>query len=422
MIVYVTRWLGGYQGAGKSAWDALGGILATGRDVHVVAGHAVELPAEVAGHSTHRAQVESLGGRFSSVQREAISRSRRLIRPLLREPRIAKLLHGVHDRLREKIGQKPREVSIPAAPSLIVVNSLGSHDEFLSLDRPHKTPAVLIVRESPGHYTHRGEESYRRAVQSMTGYDALIFVSNRCRDAWLQESALREVPAFYVPNCCEEPEVLALRASNRTAIRQSLGFAADRFVAVCVASLQHRKGQDLLVSQLPRLVARIPHLELHLVGADSRGFGKELRSMARQAGLERRLCFHGASDSALACLYAADALVLPTRAEAMPRVVLEAMALGTPIVATSVDGIPELVQHDAGGWLFAVDRPHEMLEGLSIIAHDQPRAHRWVAESERRYWAAFSRDLLTRRYAELLNNLVDSPSTMTFTHELTRVA
>ena len=424
MIVYVTRWLGGYQGAGKSAWDALGGVLATGREVQIVVGHSVQLPEEIAGHATDKAQLVSTGGLLRATRQSIVSKSRRILTPLLREPKIASVLHTINDRLQTNARTRSAGTTFDKHPSLAIVNSLGSHDELVSLNLAQDVPTALIVRESPGHYRHEAAAGcYRTSVETMSSYDALIFVSDRCREAWMQEPTLQRISSFYIPNCCEEDEVLRLRDFDRGPIRRQMKVGHNRFVAVCIASLQPRKGQDLIIEQLPRIVEQIPNFELHLVGSDSRGFGKKLRKRARATGVSRHVRFHGASDTALASLHAADALLLPTRAEAMPRVVLEAMAIGTPVIATDVDGIPELIDHDQGGWLFPVSQPEEMLTGLLIAANDPQRSAAWVDENKRRYWQEFSQNLLVRRYADVVNSLAtDDASSIVKSTDTSRAA
>ena len=101
----------------------------------------------------------------------------------------------------------------------------------------------------------------------MRTYSSLIFVSSRCREEWLSTGAFTDKQTFYIPNCCNESAVKKLRAEERMAVRRRLGLPADRLVAVCVATLQHRKGQDILVDQSPRLLEVAPDLSIYFVGA-----------------------------------------------------------------------------------------------------------------------------------------------------------
>ena len=83
-----------------------------------------------------------------------------------------------------------------------------------------------------------------------------------------------------------------------------------------------------------------------LLGRQNQTFIKELKNILFNLDLENKVEFIPHQPSAIEYIYAADVLLQPSRSEALPRTILEAMALKTPIVASDVDGIPELVEDD----------------------------------------------------------------------------
>ncbi|MDP2171349.1 MAG: glycosyltransferase family 4 protein [Rhodocyclaceae bacterium] len=145
----------------------------------------------------------------------------------------------------------------------------------------------------------------------------------------------------------------------------------DKFAIASVGHLIERKGHHLVIEAL----AQIPDAELYLVGGgeeDSR-----LRALADQLGITNRVHFLGAMPQAkLRTLYSAvDCLVLASSREGWANVLLEAMACGTPVVATNVWGTPEVVaapeagvlmdERSAGGIVRAVARLREALPARS---------------------------------------------------------
>lgn len=121
---------------------------------------------------------------------------------------------------------------------------------------------------------------------------------------------------------------------------------------VCVGRLCEQKGQMLLIDAAQRLKAQGLHFELVLAGDG------EMR-----AEIDRAIVRHGlagivritgwiSSDQVREEVLAARALVLPSFAEGLPVVLMEAMALGRPVLTTYVAGIPELVRDGRDGWLF----------------------------------------------------------------------
>lgn len=122
-------------------------------------------------------------------------------------------------------------------------------------------------------------------------------------------------------------------------------------VVLTVGNLQEHKGQRLVLAAFGRLLERHPQARLIVVGE---GVDRaNLQQRAAQLGVADRTLFAGAvANAELARWYsAADVLVLASSREGWPNVVLEAMACGTPVVASSVGGIPEVVRSDDVGRL-----------------------------------------------------------------------
>lgn len=142
-------------------------------------------------------------------------------------------------------------------------------------------------------------------------------------------------------------------ASNdeRSSMRRALGASDDAMVLMAVGSLKPIKGVDILLRAVAPVMQKHAHVHLVLVGEGPDRTA--LKSLARELGIADRVLLLGLRDDVDALLRAADALVLASRTEALPTVVLEAMATGLPVVATNVGGIPEMVEHDRSGILVA---------------------------------------------------------------------
>mgnify|MGYP005841679349 CR=1 FL=1 len=125
----------------------------------------------------------------------------------------------------------------------------------------------------------------------------------------------------------------------------------DRRRLVCVARLAPEKGLPVLLEAAERLVKEDAEFELVLVGdGPLRGM---LEATTARGALAGRVRFTGAlgAEAVRAEIRAARLLVLPSLAEGLPVVLMEALALGRPVVATRVGGVAELVEPGANGWL-----------------------------------------------------------------------
>ena len=120
---------------------------------------------------------------------------------------------------------------------------------------------------------------------------------------------------------------------------------------VCVGRLSAEKGQLLLVEAAARLAARNTEFQLVLVGDGE--MHAEIKALVARYGLQGRISITGWLSSAQVHdqIQSARALVLPSSNEGLPVVIMEAMALRRPVIATYVAGIPELVQPGQHGWL-----------------------------------------------------------------------
>lgn len=140
--------------------------------------------------------------------------------------------------------------------------------------------------------------------------------------------------------------------------------AAPRLV--CVGRLCEQKGQLLLVQAAHEVVRQGVPLELVLAGDGE--MRPQVEALVRRLGLQAQVRITGwiSSEQVRAELLAARALVLPSFAEGLPVVIMEAMALRRPVITTFVAGIPELVRQGQDGWLF----PAGDVEGLAQAMRD----------------------------------------------------
>ena len=149
---------------------------------------------------------------------------------------------------------------------------------------------------------------------------------------------------------------------------------------VCVGRLCPEKAQTVLVQAVARIAPRHPGLNVQLVGdGECRA---EIEAMIRAEGLEDHVALLGWRSHAQvrALIAGARALVLPSFAEGLPIVLMEAMALGRPVVTTRITGIPELVTRDTG-WLVEPGDAAGLAEALDAVltASDTEMAARAAA-------------------------------------------
>jgi glycosyltransferase involved in cell wall biosynthesis/alpha-beta hydrolase superfamily lysophospholipase len=150
---------------------------------------------------------------------------------------------------------------------------------------------------------------------------------------------------------------------------------------VCVGRLCEEKGQLLLIEAAARIVAKGIPLELVLAGdGPLRG---EVERLIEKRGLAKLVRVTGwiSSDEVRNEILAARALVLPSFAEGLPVVLMEAMALRRPVLTTYVAGIPELVRSGENGWLFPAGSVHDLTAAIEACLSMGPEDLRRIGEA-----------------------------------------
>ncbi|WP_223555343.1 glycosyltransferase [Pseudomonas sp. BF-R-01] len=134
---------------------------------------------------------------------------------------------------------------------------------------------------------------------------------------------------------------------------------------VCVGRLCEQKGQLLLLEAARKLAAQGVVFEIVLAGDGE--MRAEIETLIARHGLQAQVRITGwiSSDQVRAQILAARALVLPSFAEGLPVVIMEAMALRRPVLTTCVAGIPELVRQGENGWLFPAGAVDELAVALA---------------------------------------------------------
>lgn len=153
---------------------------------------------------------------------------------------------------------------------------------------------------------------------------------------------------------------------------------------VCVARLSPEKGHAGLLQAFSELVAAGVDAELELLGDGPDA--ARVQALIEQHGLEGRVLLRGQvpEDVALAAMAKATVVVLASFMEGLPVVLMEALALGVPVVAPCVAGIPELVEHGVSGLTFPPGDWASLARALKQMLGDPELRQRSAAEGKRR--------------------------------------
>jgi teichuronic acid biosynthesis glycosyltransferase TuaC len=248
----------------------------------------------------------------------------------------------------------------------------------------------------------RGGSQRTQVEQAVAWVDQIVAVSHAMRRA-CEALATPQRPVAVVPNGAD---TRVFFPRDRAETRRRLGLPLDERIVAFVGVLTPRKGIDTLVDAMGALArdpAGAPLLTVAGIG-ELRG---PLEARARELGITDRIRFVGKvpHDDVALWMAAGDVFCLPSLSEGLPTVVCEAMACGRAVVATAVDGTPEIVDDEATG-LLVPPRDSEALAGAlrRLLADEELRA-RFEAEALTRAAATYTWAANARAHSRLYEAL-----------------
>jgi len=220
----------------------------------------------------------------------------------------------------------------------------------------------------------------RRLSRSLAG---LICIS-RAVDSHQRTLGGKSDPSWLVYNGVD---VAAFEDADGQLARRQLGLSAGDIVVGCVGRLVPWKGQHVFLRAIGEVVKDQPTLRVLVVGspeAQSAGYARELKRLACELEIDDRVCWTGFRNDLPAVLGAMDIMVhASVEPEPFGRVIIEAMATGTPVVAANGGAVPEIVRDGETGLLVPPGDHQAMAEAVRrMIASPMDRSR--LAEAARR--------------------------------------
>jgi glycosyltransferase involved in cell wall biosynthesis len=206
---------------------------------------------------------------------------------------------------------------------------------------------------------------------------------------------------------------------SREEARKRLGLAPDAAVLAVLAQITPWKNQKAAVTLVDRLRDRFPKVRLLLVGSakfvsgatryDNVAYTAELEALVGDRGLEDEVLFLGERSDVPEVLRALDVLLVPSWEEPFGRTVVEAMAMGVPVLATEVGGPAESLREGVDGFLLPPHEPELWVEPAARLLSDPELRDRMGAAGRSRARECFGTDVLALQLMEHYREVLGSP-------------
>ena len=229
----------------------------------------------------------------------------------------------------------------------------------------------------------------------------VIVNSKSIRDLLVTREGVPEQKIHVIHNAID-----ADRFSEAIAVQDAALSSASKdsmLVAVVANMYSTVKGHATLVAAAKHVCLHAPHVLFVLIGDGTER--PKLERQVKETGLQKNFLFLGARADVPQLLAACDLFVLPSESEGMPNALLEAMAAGLPAIATSVGGVPEVIEHNVTGLLVPPCQPDALSKAILALLNSEDLRHRLARAGRERVVRHFSFDrlmsVLNTLYAEL---------------------
>lgn len=280
------------------------------------------------------------------------------------------------DQLVERIGQAGTRVSCVGGPNGSLMQAareirlLSRRVDLVHAHLPATGIVSRLASAAPVIYTeHNIASSYRQPTRF---FNRVTYRRNIAVTA--VSDAVRESLTGY-----PGPEPVTIRngvatedvADARASVRGEFHVGDDEKLVVHVGNIRPHKGHHNLIRAVARLDRENSDIVVLSIGTEKHpGDIARLEELATSLGVSDRIRFLGRRDDAHRLIAGADLLVNPSDVEGLPVVILEAMKLGTPVVATDVGGVASVIRDGETGWLVPPLEPDSLACALEAALQD----------------------------------------------------
>jgi glycosyltransferase involved in cell wall biosynthesis len=295
-----------------------------------------------------------------------------------------------------------RHVCREVEPDLVHANSLVA--AWAAVRVAGRMPAV------PRIIWHcRDLQSSPPIMQAVRPKVARVIAISQAVAAQVERDAPRGAPIRVICNGINQRDIHVTR--RRSQVRGDWEMGTDTPLIGCMGQLVPWKRHEVLLRALPTVLGASPQARLVLMGSDQfaehAGYVTSLRTLASELGLEAHVIWAGHVEHPADALAALEVLAHPAEREPFGRVILEALAVGTPVVAVNQAGPAEIIEDGRSGLLVPPNDPQAMGAALARVLQDE-ELRQTLSDGARIRAAEFSASVSAARVVELYREVLSS--------------
>jgi len=290
-------------------------------------------------------------------------------------------------------------------PDIVQTHVLKSNLFGILAARKAKVPVIIGTEMTLKDIAHTPMTRLRdRLIHPLVGLslrysDCFMVTSEYIKKQWYHQRYAEKYRVIYPPFNLEKYRAAQAsrrsQTTNKNHYEPTIGF---------VGRLSEEKGLESLIRAMASVRIKVPRARLLIVGTGP--MEQRLRKLVQRYDLNSSINLLGFCSNAFEIIGNLDVFVLPSRTEGCPIVALESMAMGVPVIATNVGGIPELVKDNVTGLLLRSNSPAELADSIILLLTDREKSQRMGKEGQKRAFGEFhpSRfvESVERMYLDLL--------------------
>jgi len=234
--------------------------------------------------------------------------------------------------------------------------------------------------------------------------DYYIAISHQIKQVMVKDGIAAD--RIFVVHSGIDPQRFARAAGDH--LTEEFKLRPDERVVINVAHLAGHKGQKYLVGAIPHVLAAIPNVRFFIIGKGE--LMSELQALSVSLGIGHALTFTGFRNDVGAFYKIADLFVMSSVQEGLGTAILDALALGIPVVAANSGGIPEIIRDGQTGRLVEAANPQALAKGIIEMLTNVEQAGAMARRGQADVKAKFSIDAMVESNLAVYNRLLTSDS------------
>jgi len=267
----------------------------------------------------------------------------------------------------------------------IIVHTPHGH-VFFSYFGSLKTQLFILLEKYAAHIT-----------------DRIVAVSNGEKEDYKLYKIAHEDKMVVINSGVDLGNIKEMSRREQEDFKRTLGIPEHSLVVGTAGRFEPVKGLEFLLEAAKDIVSKFP--QTYFVFAGDGSLRQRLEKKALELGIKNKTIFLGWRSDVVKVISIYDIFALPSLNEGMGRVLVEAMTLGKPIVASNIGGIPDLVTHGKNGFLVPPKDPGQLARSLQILIEDEGK-RKSMGQGGKEKALNFSKEIMVEKIAALYDKLL----------------